>query len=539
MRRWTWPFVVGLLISACGGDSAEPTSTDIVASGDVSATLSLAPGSLPEGVSSDDVQVAVLVDETAEPGAPVMAVQLLPDGLVLAEPATLTIPLPEALQGGFMAIHTSGDSIEFLDGDILPQDDGVISFETSVGHFSVVSFYDDSFVDVSLSLAPEQVSVGQKQNADALITYATDPVSLWLRFSSDPKGTVRLVKFSPPRWPSSEENKRFIWGLPTGRGFWDPTEKKDEFLERDQRTLARGTDQIGGTLFFGSVSRCLKPNSLPHYFSSKVSFELALLSRGEPVAQEFIEFAQGLSGSTAPPLPPIVRDGSVELLGLSPGDTFEAVQFVSDFADSRCTGSTANTSTTSTTTTTTAPSSDGGGSSESGGQSTEVGSAAGSTECPDPEADADQVGDGRAHPEFVQATIDAITQELYFHIWLCAAYLGVPPEELFSFFWLLEVSWNPTVEVGWQLHDGTVTVLGTMSEAYILEDGSLLVATGLTPTGDFTITIDASYGSWVAEDGAPPVFGDTQFSIPAASVVLGDPFEEAGSEPVYDLVAGE
>ncbi len=539
MRRWTWPFVVGLLISACGGDSAEPTSTDIVASGDVSATLSLAPGSLPEGVSPDDVQVAVLVDETAEPGAPVMAVQLLPDGLVLAEPATLTIPLPEALQGGFIAIHTSGDSIEFLDGDILPQDDGLISFETSVGHFSVVSFYDDSFVDVSLSVAPEQVSVGQKQNADALITYATDPVSLWLRFSSDPKGTVRLVKFSPPRAPTGEENKRFIWGLPSGRGFWDPTEKKDEFLERDQRTLARGTDQIGGTLFFGSASRCLKPNSLPHYFSSKVSFELALLSRGEPVAQEFIEFAQGLSGSTAPPLPPIVRDGSVELLGLSPGDTFEAVQFVSDFADSRCTGSTANTSTTSTTTTTTAPSSDEGGSSESGGQSTEVGSAAGSTECPDREADADQVGDGRAHAEFVRAFIDEITREFYFQMFMCAAWGELPPDQLFSFFWLMVVSWNPTVEVGWELHDGNVTVLGTMSEAYILDDGSLLVATGLTPTGDFTITIDASYGSWVAEDGAPPVFGETQFSIPAADVVLGDPFEEVGAEPVYDLVAGE
>ena len=78
-----------------------------------------------------------------------------------------------------------------------------------------------------------------------------------------------------------------------------------------------------------------------------------------------------------------------------------------------------------------------------------------------------------------------------------------------------------------------------MSEAYILDDGSLLVATGLTPTGDYTITIDASYGSWVTEDGAPPVFSKTQFSIPAADVVLGDPFEEAGSEPVYDLVAGE
>jgi hypothetical protein len=129
-------------------------------------------------------------------------------------------------------------------------------------------------------------------------------------------------------------------------------------------------------------------------------------------------------------------------------------------------------------------------------------------------------------------------REVWLHIFMCAAWGVEPPAELFSFFWLMAVSWNPTTEVGWEIHDGTVTVLGDMSEAYILDDGSLLVATGLTPTGDFTITVDTNYGSWVAEDGSP-VFGDTQFSIPAADVVLGDPFEEAGAEPVYDLVAGE
>ncbi len=43
----------------------------------------------------------------------------------------------------------------------------------------------------------------------------------------------------------------------------------------------------------------------------------------------------------------------------------------------------------------------------------------------------------------------------------------------------------------------------------------------------------------LCDGGYPAVFGNTQFSIPAADVVLGDPFEEAGSDPVYDLVAGE
>jgi hypothetical protein len=536
-----WPFVVGLLVSACGGDSAEPTSTEIVASGDVSATLSLVPGSLPEGVSSDDVQVTVQVEESGEPGAPRLAVQLLPDGLVLAEPATLTIPLPEALQNGFMAIHTSGDSIEFLDGDIIPRDNGVVAFEASVGHFSVVSFYDDSFVDVSLSVWPLPVAVGQQQAADALITYESAPVSLWLRFGSDPEGTVRLVEFSSPRSPSREEKIRFVWGLVSGRGFWDPTEKMDTFfVERDQRQIDSETKQITGTLFLGSGSKCVKANSLPHYFSSKVSFELALLSLGDPVIKEFIEVARGVSGSAMVPLPSIVRDGSVELLGISPGDTFEAVQFVSDIADSVCTESAVTTSTTSTTSTTLgeAPPSTSGSGGSSDGQSTEIGSVPGSTECPDSESDAAEVGDGRAHPEFVRVYLNELGKA-YVHMYMCASLGVVPPDELFSYFWLLASSWNPTAEVGWEIHDGNVTVLGTMSEAYILADGSILVDTGLTPTGDFTITIDASYGSWVAEDGAPPVFGDTQFLIPAELVVVGDPFEEAGSEPVYNLIAGE
>lgn len=53
-------FVV--LVSACGE----------VESDDGRATLSLQPGSLPDGVSPDDVQLEVLVDEGAEPGAPVV-----------------------------------------------------------------------------------------------------------------------------------------------------------------------------------------------------------------------------------------------------------------------------------------------------------------------------------------------------------------------------------------------------------------------------------------------------------------------------------
>jgi hypothetical protein len=489
------------------------------------------PGSLPEGVSSDDIQVAVLVDETAEPGAPVMAVQLVPDGLVLAEPATLTISLPERLQGGFMAIHRSGDSIEFLDGDIIPRDDGVISFETSVQHFSHLTFHDlgEALFVTSLLVSPEQVTVDQEHVAIATITANVVPVPIWLPFESDPDGTFRLLEFSAPQPPIHFEDPEIVHGASVLE--WEP-----------HRSLVDVTETLAGIGIWKSdedaSSTCLIPNSSPTTFLSDVHATVTLLDRGTAEERDFLGFAARLlTGENVERTLDAI--GPVELLQASVGDVFDVTMFLVFSAPSRCTGSTATaTSTSTTTTTTTAPSSDEGGSSEFEGEATEIGSTAGSTECPDPGADADQVGDGRAHPEFVRVLMNEIG-EAWIHMFLCARYGVVPPDDLFSFFWLMAVSWNPTAEVGWEIHDGNVTVLGTMSEAYILEDGSLLVATGLTPTGDFTITVDVSYGSWVAEDGAPPVFGDTQFSIPAASVVLGDPFEEAGAEPVYDLVAGE
>ncbi len=121
MKRWVVLAGMVLALAACGGAGDEVGSNDdraVIESSDGMASLTLSPASLPEGVSIDEVQLDVLVDETAEPGAPLLAVRMQPDGLVLSESAELTIALSEALEGGFMAIHMSGDLIEFLDGDI-------------------------------------------------------------------------------------------------------------------------------------------------------------------------------------------------------------------------------------------------------------------------------------------------------------------------------------------------------------------------------------------------------------------------------------
>jgi len=129
--------------------------------------------------------------------------------------------------------------------------------------------------------------------------------------------------------------------------------------------------------------------------------------------------------------------------------------------------------------------------------------------------------------------------EVWFQVKMCVV-LGIePPPELFSAFTKIFASWNPTVEIGWEKHDGDDYVLGTTSEAYILDDGTVLIATGLFPTGDYQLEIEVEFGSWEDESGTP-VFGNASFAIDSESVGAGDdPFVYFGAEQVYDLVAGE
>ena len=165
--------VVVVAASACGSgtddsENAADGSGLVVESADGMATLLLPEGSLPPDVSVGDVTLEVIVDDDAVPGAPVVAVQLLPGGLVLSQAAELTVALPEALDGGFMAIHQSGDTFEFLDGVIEWQDD-VPSFTTSITHFSVVTLNSFEFASSSLDLTRSRVSKGETQQADVIL----------------------------------------------------------------------------------------------------------------------------------------------------------------------------------------------------------------------------------------------------------------------------------------------------------------------------------------------------------------------------------
>jgi hypothetical protein len=373
LRRWRWLIALALVVSACGGsdsggdttvteslDKAGPAVSPegVVESGDVLASLSLASESLPEGVSLDDVRVEVMVTENAVPGVPAMMVQLLPDGLVLSEPAALTVALPEAPDGGLLALHISGDSVEFLGGEIQQDDEG-FSFRTTVEHFSRVSFYlwsDQPWYETSLSANPDHVSVGQTQRADVTITKKPGVLSLWLTFYQwDLEDTYRLFRFSPPERLDHYSHfgaKHVVWDQrdPTVIR-WDPRSVSEIFFGET------GVEELFTKKWEASVtSECVSPNNWGPSFRTTVYFDLTLLQRGEPEEKSFWEDGNWEEAVVEASPPGSVtrhtdQSRSEKLLEVPLGDTLQASANLWARAPSVC----AAADTTTTTTTTTEP----------------------------------------------------------------------------------------------------------------------------------------------------------------------------------------
>ena len=220
------------------------------------------------------------------PAVPAVGIQLLPNGLDLAEPATLTVALPEAVAGGLVAMHMSGDWVEFLDGDIEPEDKG-LSFETSVGHFSVLWLYVGiPIFDTSVEIAPERVSVGQTQSADGTIAPITDPVTVMMWFHQDPPGTFRELTFSAPESVTLYRSSMW-WDNPPGD--WDPRLQEVNLLE-----TAAGWETF-------AESKCLNPNETSVGFRTGTQVSLTLLDMGPPIEERsFAEFTRMLSAELTP-----------------------------------------------------------------------------------------------------------------------------------------------------------------------------------------------------------------------------------------------
>jgi hypothetical protein len=126
--------------------TSPPPSRPAVVEAD-GATLEIPAGALPAGVAPRQLSLRRVTTSGApsEPvtGVPLAAYELLPDGLRLAEPATLTVTRP--LSGPAtvpLVIHASADGVEPGRDAVTRIDvaDGTVATSVQVGHFSRVSF---------------------------------------------------------------------------------------------------------------------------------------------------------------------------------------------------------------------------------------------------------------------------------------------------------------------------------------------------------------------------------------------------------------
>jgi len=338
VRRWAWAVGLLLLASACGGggsDGSDAASGLVVASADGIATLAIEPGSLPEGVTPEDLTVEAAFIESDDPAMPVVVVQLLPDGLVLEQPAALAVALPDVSSGGLVAIHVSGSGLEFLAGEISLSGERLV-FTTEVAHFSVLELLDfrEAGFDAWMSLRPKQVTQGESQAADAGVTFTPKPVGAWVPFPSDPSGTVRLVRFSEATPSPQSVDGRVQWGE-----LWDPPRHN---LDRWDIGFREYLLPEGGV-----ASRCTWPNESLVSLRVSVSVFIEVLSVGEPVATAMLDFAEVLS----PESDPLATSEEIgPLLGVAPGNVVEMEVYISVDEPTSCVseGSESTTSTSST-----------------------------------------------------------------------------------------------------------------------------------------------------------------------------------------------
>jgi hypothetical protein len=152
---------------------------------------------------------------------------------------------------------------------------------------------------------------------------------------------------------------------------------------------------------------------------------------------------------------------------------------------------------------------------------------------------ADDEPDGRAHPSFVEGIVDQ-DGELWFEVCFDRSWGDAPPADVFSLFWMLAITiGDQTAQVGWQTHDGVQTYLGEAgTRAYLLDNGCILLATGLHPTGDYEVTIAAQFASWLDEATTEAISGETSMGTASRFIDQGDPMTAFGM-PIVDLTSGQ
>jgi hypothetical protein len=510
VKRIAFALGIVLVVAACGGDSEENEASDAatVSSSDGKAELTLAAGSLPEGISAEDLQIEWAVGSSTEPGAPAVGVRLEPDGLILNEPASLRLELPDTVGDQFAVVHVSGDGFEFTDGEVEVAESRSF-LVTSINHFSKIAVYNvEGLTTTNTSADPSVVGVGQSQLLKWEVWLEPISFGLWIPTDSDGDKS-QLWTFDEGQLSDkpSQFTGRADW-LVDGGVSWDPL-------------LAFPSPVLDDVLAsFAASSTCTKVNSIDPWVETRITFSTTVKSKGEVVDTEFLRLAESL-GQPAP----VGKSAEYEAGEFEGGETIpfdakigqevEAGLFVREIVESECVASAEDSTTSSTSSTTSSTSS----------------TTSSTTTTAPPTSPVPPGLDPRAHVTGI-TPVATPNSTIGLNATFAQPWGPVPPDDLFSFFVLFNIlQGNLSLAAGWEVHNQTVTPLGP-GPTYLLEDGSILIDTGF-PLGPGTpINVTGENGSWPDEATTQPVFGEFMFPVDPS-----EPLEPIDMDTaVFDLV---
>ncbi|MCP3977419.1 MAG: hypothetical protein GY720_23260 [bacterium] len=267
-----WLSVLGIvvLMTACGGAGSESGST--IESPDGLATLVIPEGSLPEGVSIDDVRIDRTDVLSEEPGAPVLAVILTPSGLNLSAAATLRVEIPDALEQ-ILVVHSSADGFEFLDATLEPSDDKLAA-AIELSDFSFINIYEADFFTVTAAATPETVSAGETQSVTLEMTISDPLIPIWVQLGDRDTPTYQLFEFGVEGINGTYLYQPTVdWTDPGAMGVFVPS---DGWAPNDvEAQLVEG--ELSLAMF--ASSRCKSPTDAVARIGTSIALKLRLAAK--------------------------------------------------------------------------------------------------------------------------------------------------------------------------------------------------------------------------------------------------------------------
>jgi hypothetical protein len=481
MRRLTLALGLLFVVAACGGggSSEDGSGATTVSSPDGKAVLSFAAGSLPDGVTVDDLQVDWAEGLSDEPGAPGVVVRLAPDGLVLNQPASLRFELPDMDSNQIVITHVSEEGFEFVGGNI--EDVANQRFlVTPVEHFSLfAATVIEGITTVVASADPDVVGVGQSQ----LVTWDVwiEPISFGMWIPVGPEAEqVQFVTIDEAELSRDPEQHwgdidRSGTGERGANASWDPDYDYDQPVSIDDVLVS-----------FVATANCTSVNSINPRISAGVGVTMTVTARGESVANTLFALGDALGKSDA-----VEQSGDsanltgVLTFGAQLWDDVNGQFFIVDTVESKCVASAENSTTSSSTSSTTSSTLDLSG--VPAGQ------------------------DPRAHVTGI-TPVGTANSTVGLRVTFAQPWGMEPPFDLFSFFVLFNILQGDLSAIaGWEVHNEAVTPLGP-GPTFLLSDGSMLIDTGFPVGPGAPIDVNGKNGS---QDDATTtaVFGEFVFVV--------------------------